>query len=355
MIKIVACGHSIGGVHRDESPHNINTGPDDHSNRVTFDTTPSEYDNVVVLQYLNDTTKNPLVKAVDDRYNSDKRIYSSDGNVTMNKLSDPSYFLSSCKSILQRMIDTVPAKVVLTDPLTPTDIKPYIQTYQRAGNKTEFTGRIRVRTTASTGRDGSSLNVTLLPKGRKGETLQRIGTQIGMGGGQSYGPQNEQFTWYEFNANPSTEIKSFTIEIKSRNSGSPIIYDNAGTGGYPLNPDILWQTSSTCATYDSTSQKGTIQVVAAVRRSLVKPSIKPMMVITRRDTVTDSVLPKLSLQNATMRRIRAQSGEFDYYTTNVTLPGATVFNTHFDLAVGNSKVEFINTLPLGDSTCALPR
>ena len=95
MIEVVACGHSIGGAHRDESPHLVTTGPDDHSNRVTFDTTPDNFDNVVVLQYLNDTTKNPLVVAPDDRFNSDKRIYMSDGNVTMHKLADESFLLDT--------------------------------------------------------------------------------------------------------------------------------------------------------------------------------------------------------------------------------------------------------------------
>jgi hypothetical protein len=359
MIKVVACGHSIGGAHRDESPHLITTGPDDHSNRVTFDTTPNNFDNVVVLQYLNDTTKNPLVKAKDNRYNSDKRIYMSDGNVTMHKLADESYYQSSCSSILQRMIDTVPAGVVLTEPITPTDIKPYISSYARVGDATQLTGRIRIRTGPTSGRNVDDMTVSLIPKGPQNETLERVPTDLPFGDGASYGPDGEVFTWFEFSQNlSSSAAQSFDIEIQSKSKGSAVLYDNAGHGGYPLNADILWQDSATCATYDSASASGTIQVVAAIRSSFLQRQQngrdKPQMIIVRRDDSAASVLPTLSRQATVMHSTGVRSGEFEYYAANVTLPGGQVFETSFDIELGGSAVRNINTLPLSGNSCALP-
>jgi hypothetical protein len=355
MIEVVACGHTIGGAHRPESPHLVPTGPDEYSNRVTFDTTPNNFDNVVVLQYLNDTTKNPLVVAPDDRFNSDKRIYMSDGNVTMHQLADKSTFQTSCRSILQKMIDTVPGDVVLTDPITPTDIKPYISSYARVGDETQLTGRIRIRTGPTSGRTASDLEVTLLPKGPSNETLQPVLTDI-PNGGTSYGPDGEVFTWFEFSQNiSSSAARAFDIEVKSKGAGAATLYDNAGLGGYPLNANILWQDSSSCAEYDSATASGTLQVVAAFRTSYLQSSgQQPKMVVVRRDTNPESVLPKLSQQETAMKSIGVKSGEFEYFAANVTLPGGQAFETQFDLVLGTSRVENVQTLPLSSNTCALP-
>jgi hypothetical protein len=281
----------------------------------------------------------------------------SDGNVTMHKLADESYYQKSCSSILGRMIDTVPAGVVLTDPITPTDIKPYITSYARVGNETHLTGRIRIRTGPTSGRDVNDMTVTLLPKGPKNETLERIPTDVpSFNDGKSYGPGGEIFTWFEFSQNLSASAaRSFDIEIHSKSRGSTTLYDNAGTGGYPLNANILWQDASSCTVYDSDTETGTLQVVAAIRKTtLQQQSANPEMIITRRDDNPESVLPKLSTQTTRMSSTGRESGEFEYWVANVTLPGGQVFATQFDLRVENEKVEWIDTLPLGSNSCEMP-
>lgn len=60
-------------------------------------------------------------------------------------MAPPATFLSTCESILQRMIDTVPSAVTLSPPLTPMRVKP--RTLQLALDSTGnivLTGWIRV-------------------------------------------------------------------------------------------------------------------------------------------------------------------------------------------------------------------
>jgi len=88
-----------------------------------------------VSQYLDGTTKNPLVNGLNKTRISDLRIFGSDGNATMKRYAavswfariifDPNSFLSSlnseetfaktCTSLFTRMIDTVPRSVRFTE------------------------------------------------------------------------------------------------------------------------------------------------------------------------------------------------------------------------------------------------
>ncbi|KAJ7279351.1 hypothetical protein C8J57DRAFT_1464793 [Mycena rebaudengoi] len=73
-----------------------------------FDTTFSEFDNNVVTEYLESTTTNPLIVAKNDTFNSDKRIFGSDGNATMLSFGNsPNLFESTCATLFARMLDTV--------------------------------------------------------------------------------------------------------------------------------------------------------------------------------------------------------------------------------------------------------
>lgn len=125
MITMVACGHSLGNIHSVDFPEMV-AGETSEENIAHFDTSPTNFDNAVVTEYLENETANPLVVGANDTMNSDKRIFGSDGNATMSSLSDPVTFKSKCTRIFERMIDTVPASVTLTEPLDIDDIKPYV-------------------------------------------------------------------------------------------------------------------------------------------------------------------------------------------------------------------------------------
>ncbi|KAJ7755855.1 heme peroxidase [Mycena metata] len=103
MIQLVACGHSLGGVRN----------PD-------FAT----FDNNVITEYLDSTTQNPLVVTQNATFRSDLRIFNSDGNKTMEAyvlppLANPDAFASTCATVMEKMINTVPSGVKLTEPVEP--------------------------------------------------------------------------------------------------------------------------------------------------------------------------------------------------------------------------------------------
>ncbi|KAJ8096214.1 hypothetical protein PM082_011343 [Marasmius tenuissimus] len=80
MIALVACGHAFGGVRRADFPEIIPNSPE--TDLLLFDGT-QRFDNAVVTEYLQGTTTNPLIIGPNVTTNSDLRIFSSDGNVTI--------------------------------------------------------------------------------------------------------------------------------------------------------------------------------------------------------------------------------------------------------------------------------
>jgi hypothetical protein len=106
------------------------------------------FDPLVVHQYLNGTGNQggALVTSFNVSSRSDLRLYESDNNATMIALADQGErFLDTCVTLLRRMIDTVPKNVILSDVITPIDVKPVNATldFDAEGNLI-FTGYIRV-------------------------------------------------------------------------------------------------------------------------------------------------------------------------------------------------------------------
>lgn len=149
MIQLVACGHTLGGVHADANPEIVPAGSaaDDV---VKFDTTDA-FDNKVVTEYLANTTQNALVvgRSTTNGRNSDARVFAADGNATVRAMADPETFSSVCATVLQKMIEVVPSGVTLGDPIAVYDVKPSDMqlTLLDGGESIKVTGDIRVRTT----------------------------------------------------------------------------------------------------------------------------------------------------------------------------------------------------------------
>lgn len=149
MIELVACGHTIGGVHAVNFPEVVQPGtvPNDYQH---FDSTTA-FDEKVASEYVSGNTTDPLAGplAVKNTYAADLAVFTADNNVTVGRMADPTHYQARCQVMLQRMIEVVPAGVVLTDPITPYEVKPSnLQlTIQPGGTQLGFTGQIRVRTT----------------------------------------------------------------------------------------------------------------------------------------------------------------------------------------------------------------
>ncbi|KAJ7658392.1 heme peroxidase [Mycena polygramma] len=127
MIGLVACGHTFGGVQHVPFPDIVGVLNDSSSTLdvAHFDSTFVAFDNKVATEYVSGTTQNPLVVGFNDPTNSDKRIFGSDGNVTMRSFAkSPQVFAATCADLFARMLNTVPKGVQLTDVVQPLPVKP---------------------------------------------------------------------------------------------------------------------------------------------------------------------------------------------------------------------------------------
>lgn len=345
MITLIACGHSIGGVHSVDHPE-IVSGPVSADNKLSFDTTKDVLDNNVVLEYLDNSTANPLVINPNNTLNSDKRIFAADDNATMKKLADKAYFKSQCEAAFDKMLSLVPGEVTLTDPLEPADIRPSINSFQlNVDGSINLSGRIRVRVTPSTGRDANKFTAAIIPASRNGsDAAEIVARRATFRGGTSFGYLDEEFQWFEFSQtlNATDRFDSFNIRIDDQ------IYDNAKTGGYPLNAQVLYQNTQSCITHDSTTDQWTLKVTAAVAKSLRG---EPQIRVVHRKFTQGFIIPSLEQEVIAMTRSTKETADYVYYTVSAPLSSREL-STTFDIEVGDSKVEFINTGALTSQLCA---
>ncbi|KAJ7157000.1 heme peroxidase [Mycena crocata] len=152
MIGLVACGHTFGGVQHAAFP---NTVPEmnDPNNTLSvqhFDSTFVHFDNNVATEYISGTTQNPLVVGLNETTNSDKRIFASDGNVTMRSFAEsPEHFASTCGTLFARMLDTVPRGVQLSEVITALPVKPKNLNLFLNGTFVKFSGEVRLWNTTN--------------------------------------------------------------------------------------------------------------------------------------------------------------------------------------------------------------
>ncbi|KAF8142799.1 heme peroxidase, partial [Mycena galopus ATCC 62051] len=175
MIGLVACGHTFGGVEQTPFP-DIVAPTNGSSDTVSHcDTTFVQFDNNVATEYIAGTTQNPFVVGVNDTANSDKRIFGSDGNVTIASFvlcfpstgarswlykfaASPELYVSTCADLFARMLNTVPSGVQLSDMITPLPVKPDNILITLLGDTLTFSGQVRFWNTT----EDASRTVTLL-------------------------------------------------------------------------------------------------------------------------------------------------------------------------------------------------
>ncbi|KAF8750532.1 peroxidase family [Rhizoctonia solani] len=281
MIQMVACGHTIGGVHGQFFPEL--TGDSNKTNYVHFDTTPATFDNKAATEYLDGTSLNPLVTAPGGN-NSDFTVFNSDGNSTIKAMSQPTRFLSTCGSILQRMIDTVPGTVKLSDPITPMKVKPHdlqlelLSTGQQPNVKVMYADR--------TGQVNST-KIDTMP----------VPFQGGIGSGFE-----ALFWFYQI---PSTILPSgishFNVSLTNVTTRAETVYDNNGHG-YPVQDNIIFQAAQSCQILNSDENgNGNLTMTAAVPRA-------------------NSVVPALVIRTVPMKLLRSTEFGYSLYSGSYSLP-----------------------------------
>lgn len=344
---MVACGHTMGGVHGKTFPEI--TENSNVSNIVHFDTTTTSFDRKVATEYLDGTTQNPLVVAHNDTLNSDKRIFAADNNVTMKALaSDQKTFNSMCSDILARMIDTVPSTVTLTEPLEAIPLKPYITSFALT-NASHITinGRIRLLTTEERVAD-ESVTLTYIPRSEPAAnaTLNTtITTTPGsFQGGTSSGIFQELFKWYEFSFDvpTSTSIKGFNVTVTRVSTGKQTHFDNAGQS-YPLDDTVLYQDAQSCRVDNDAT------IVAAVRKSVVDANTPVNVSMARMYNKQGTIVPAIAMEEW-KGEVGQTVGDYVFVTMKGTQEPVS-WNTHFDIVAGTHKVEFQPSNALGSKQC----
>jgi hypothetical protein len=345
MIQLTACGHSIGSVHSEQFPDVVPPGTGKNG-QIELDSSAAVFDNRIVIEYLNGSTKNPLVvgPAVKINKHSDFKVFNSDGNATVEGLADPQTFQGICKKVLQKMVEVVPPGVTLTAPITPYEVKPVnLQlTLTQGGRALRFTGYIRVMTTKIY--EDSIKSVTIAYKNRHGESNCGSGgcaiTTTVQGVGQGF---DDTFAFFpiEENIPASTGISSFTVTV-NHVDGSQDEYDN-NSKGYPLHDAVLLQLPQSCLLGSS----GAGTVTAAVRNDRVSEGAQAY--ISYKTPQNNSPSPRL--QNATIELAKGGCvGEYTLFSTEWTIPGGLAYESRIDINNGDHSDSFKSTVDFG-GTC----
>ncbi|KAF1969272.1 heme peroxidase [Bimuria novae-zelandiae CBS 107.79] len=299
MVQFVACGHTIGGVHVADHPEITDKA------LATFDKTPYSLDNSIAVEYMQGTTNNPLVvgQSVANRRNSDFKVFSgADRNVTISALAaDREVFDNACKTIFQKMIDQVPSGVVLSDPVTPYEVKPYgLQlTLLDGGSKIRFTGDVRVRSTRGA---VSQVQLTYTDRNRAVAQTPIDTTAKGIAAGF-----DDSFDFFGFSTDlpADTSISSFNVVVTYGDSITT--FDNNGSG-FQVQDAVIYQAPQSCLNSD-----GQLTVVAAVRDAQDAPNLQVMIKVPQ---ASPNPVPSISTTTIPMAT-QSAVGSYGLYAANL--------------------------------------
>lgn len=340
MIQVTACGHTLGGVHNADFPDLVPNGSAPNG-EAPLDTTDAVFDNKVVTEYLDGSTKNALVvgPSVQLDKHSDFKVFNSDGNKTMTALANAAAFTDTCKTVLQKMIDVVPDGVVLGDPIQAYKLKPVgLQlTLADGGSSLLFTGYIRVKTTGLA--KGSIKSVTINYKDRKGAAGSAITSTVN-GVTQGF---DDTFEWYPISSSISTDtgISSFTVTVTNAD-GTTTNYDNNGNS-YPLQDTVIFQKPQSCLLPST----GALTLVAAVHKDALANGAKAN--ITYKLAQTNSPAP--SLNTAQIDLTKGQCvGNYTFFSTQYTVPGDMSAQAYVDV-INGAKVDSFKALTDVGGSC----
>ncbi|KDR67433.1 hypothetical protein GALMADRAFT_79879 [Galerina marginata CBS 339.88] len=251
MISLVACGHTLGGVRSLHFPNIVEDKRGNVLSTSTFDTTDA-FDSAVLVEYLDSSTMNPLIRVVNTTLASDLRIFSSDGNVTMKSLNSESAFLQACTTLLEKMINTVPSNVTLTDEIKLLPAKVTDAQITVCNSQLIFQTMLRL----------SHLNTVSTPKNRKVKLFwcdkrgqfKDCASITNVASAPESPPvevspltesQSTTFIAYKFSVPMSANrsVAKFWFQVDEGDGSTPTIHDNDGRG-YILPQDEIIHASS---------------------------------------------------------------------------------------------------------------
>ncbi|KAK7038720.1 hypothetical protein VNI00_010604 [Paramarasmius palmivorus] len=272
MIGLTACGHALGGVTKSDFPDIVK----DDRDFVFFNNETTKFDEGLVTQYLDGTTANLLVVGPNTTTNSDGRIFSSDGNVTMQGLSSRDTFMQTCSDLIERMINTVPSTVTLTDVLDPFDYK----TGKARLTVSNDTGNLVLGTTLRllNSTENPNRQVKIVWLDRRGSSCPPAGctqahtdaTSVGnFFLEKSHRTTALQYEW-AIELNATNSISKFWFEIDEQDGSEPTLVQNDDGEGYVIDQDdVLYDVTRSKLYFDSNQIPIGSDIVIAVRDSEV--------------------------------------------------------------------------------------
>ncbi|SPN98936.1 related to beta-1,3 exoglucanase precursor [Cephalotrichum gorgonifer] len=323
MVQLVACGHTIGGVHSSTNPDIVPLGTTPLDVRP-LDSTPAVFDRKIVADYLDGTSENPLIRgpAVALNQHSDFRIFNSDSNQTVSAMDGTAAFHHICRNVLGRMIDVIPAHVRLTAP-----IEPY---------------NIRVRTTQIPLEDISSLTVTYHNRLGRPDCGGPCSFTVGREGVENGTGFDDTFAFFPISRDipASSGISSFTVSINKRN-GSSMYYDNNGKS-YPMQDGIVIQKRQSCLR----EKKGILKLSVAVRSDI---KVRPITAsIAYKTPQKDSPVPLLKEMYVGLYEGKSR-GNYTLFSGKIAIPGGLSSESMVDIIGGTYKEGFRHVDEVGES------
>lgn len=192
---------------------------------------------------MNNSTQNALAFGKNETTRSDFRIFNSDGGALIRQIAESNdFYLSTCKPLLERMVNTVPHGVKLSEPIAPIRVKPRVLDVQILPNATMgITGAVRI---IDDGVTSPNRTVAIRLQPRDSSTCAQdspCGVAVPapkrtpfLGFDETF-PGGPHFTIYDFSAKVLTSqgVSSFTVEVTD--NGRSLTETN-GDGGpaFPL-------------------------------------------------------------------------------------------------------------------------
>ncbi|KAF5383933.1 hypothetical protein D9757_007401 [Collybiopsis confluens] len=348
MISLVACGHTLGGVRRADFPLVVT---DPNADVVTFDSTTA-FDNAVVSEYLRNTTENVLVVGPNVTTRSDFRIFSSDGNTTMQSMLSPDAFNQTCGDLIERMINTVPNGVELSDPIAePFNyiVSEPLLSYQN--------GMLSLSTTLRVLNSNPSRTVTMFWADRNTEAASFCppsGCSVNSSSssnsitlsliGKAQGVTADRYS-FNLSTPAISSISKFWFQIDENGGSSPLITVDNGGSGFVIGQDAVFidNSRSTQEFVFVPSFKIVNRLVVAVRGD----SSSTVSVTTFDASFSSSTppfKPTISTVQLELDNQNPAQGEFTFFTANITstvtflnltanINGTTYMQENFDMTV----------------------
>ncbi|KAJ7275049.1 heme peroxidase [Mycena rebaudengoi] len=326
MIQLVACGHTLGGVRYPDFPTIVPAGNNPSDTVVKmFDDTP-QFDNAIITKYLDGTTQDPLIVG-NQSMASDRLVFGADGNATMQSMASPEAFSKTCVTIIDKMLNTVPSSVTLTDEITLLPIK--VSTAQLTVGTTQLQLQVSVRIVQST----TSITVAMYWCDRYGDAancasgLKRFAAPGATSSVSSPTSQamNVALKKYQFVVpiDPAQSVSKFWFVVDYGN-GTTAVSDNGGPGYVIEQDDVLWAPSLSKAKSVLTGAPNVF--VAAAVKSTITPQRVYMDCFGR---ATTNYLPVNGTYDLKLNSSLPAIAGYNFYTAEATADfGATM---SFDL------------------------